>query len=308
MSEYEPFAPDRSGIETEMRDRSLIDLDRLEIPDLVTCLNRADATVAEAVGRASDAIVAFLAAAAPRFADGGRLIYLGAGTSGRLGVLDASECPPTFQVEPDRVVGLIAGGDPALRRSSESREDDPAGAHAELDGLKLTEKDTVLGIAAGGTTPWVRGGLEHASEHAGCVGFLTCAPVSTPRGVGHHIVVRTGPEVLTGSTRMKAGTATKMVLNTISTVLMVRSGRVYENLMVDLRATNAKLRDRAERIVCEATGVDRERASRLLQMASGEAKTAILMEITGGTAPDCRELLERHGGHLRQAIEASRVR
>lgn len=308
MSEYEPFAADRSGIETEMRDRSLIDLDLLEIPDLVACLNRADATVAEAVGRASDAIVAFLAAAAPRFADGGRLIYLGAGTSGRLGVLDASECPPTFQAEPDRVVGLIAGGDPALRRSSESREDDPAGAHAELDGLELTEKDTVLGIAAGGTTPWVRGGLEHASEHAGCVGFLTCAPVSTPRGVGHHIVVRTGPEVLTGSTRMKAGTATKMVLNTISTVLMVRSGRVYENLMVDLRATNAKLRDRAERIVCEATGVDRERASRLLQMASGEAKTAILMEITGGTAPACRELLERHGGHLRQAIEASRVR
>jgi len=308
MSEYEPFAADRSGIETEMRDRSLIDLDLLEIPDLVACLNRADATVAEAVGRASDAIVAFLAAAAPRFADGGRLIYLGAGTSGRLGVLDASECPPTFQVKPDRVVGLIAGGDPALRRSSESREDDPAGAHAELDGLELTEKDTVLGIAAGGTTPWVRGGLEHASEHAGCVGFLTCAPVSTPRGVGHHIVVRTGPEVLTGSTRMKAGTATKMVLNTISTVLMVRSGRVYENLMVDVRATNAKLRDRAERIVCEATGVDRERASRLLQIASGEAKAAILMEITGGTAPDCRELLERHGGHLRQAIEASRMR
>lgn len=307
MSEREPLATDRSRIETEMRDRSLVDLDRLDIPELVACLNRADATVASAVAGAREAIVGFLADAAPRFAAGGRLIYLGAGTSGRLGVLDASECPPTFQVEPERVVGLIAGGDPALRRSSESKEDDAAGAHAELDALELTEHDSVLGIAAGGTTPWVRGGLEHGSERAGCTGFLTCAPVPTPRGVGHHIVVRTGPEVLTGSTRMKAGTATKMVLNTISTVLMVRSGRVYENLMVDLRATNAKLRDRAERIVCEATGVDRERARQLLGGSAGEAKTAILMEITGSTAPECRQLLDRAGGHLRRAIEASRA-
>lgn len=307
MSEHEPFETDRSRIETEMRDRSLMDLDRLDIPELVACLNRADATVAGVVARASDAIVGFLADAAPRFTDGGRLIYLGAGTSGRLGVLDASECPPTFQVESDRVVGLIAGGDPALRRSSESKEDDPAGAHAELDGLHLTEKDTVLGIAAGGTTPWVRGGLEHASARAGCIGFLTCAPVPTPHGVGHHIVMRTGPEVLTGSTRMKAGTATKMVLNTISTVLMVRSGRVYENLMVDLRATNAKLRDRAERIVCEATGVDRARARHLLEGALGEAKTAILMEVSGIDAGECRALLQRAGGHLRKAIEASRA-
>ena len=305
MTEREGHTADRSPIETEQRDHSLSDLDRLDVAELVACLNRADATVARSVADARDAIVGFIEDAAPRFADGGRLVYLGAGTSGRRGVLDASECPPTFQGDPQRVVGLIAGGDTALRRSSEAKEDDPSGAHEELMSLSLTDRDSVLGIAAGGTTPWVRGGLEFASRVAGCVGFLTCAPIDPPPGVLHHIVVRTGPEPLTGSTRMKAGTATKMVLNTISTALMVRSGRVYENLMVDLRATNAKLRDRAERIVCEATGVDRDRARSLLGESDGEAKTAIFMELAGLSADACRELLGRSGGHLRLAIEAS---
>ncbi len=303
LSAPSPSHPaDRSHIETEHRDPALAGLDQMSVAELFDAINRADASVSQAVALARPSIVAFIEDAAPRFVSGGRLVYLGAGTSGRLGVLDASECPPTFQVEPGRVIGLIAGGDSALSRSSESKEDDPAGAIPELDALALTEQDTVLGIAAGGTTPWVRGGLTHASARAGCVGLLTCTPVDPPAGVGHHLVVRTGPEVLTGSTRMKAGTATKMVLNLISTALMVRSGRVYENLMVDLRATNDKLRDRAVRIITEVTGVDRDRAAALLSAASGETKVAILMEMCAIDAAEARARLTSCRGHLRDAI------
>lgn len=303
LSESQPSHPtDRSRIETERRDSTLAGLDRMSVGELFETINRADATVAQAVALAKPSIVGFIEDASARFSSGGRLVYLGAGTSGRLGVLDASECPPTFQVDPGRVVGLIAGADPALRQSSESKEDDPTGAVPELDALDLNEQDTVLGIAAGGTTPWVRGGLTHASSRAGCIGFLTCTPVETPPGVGHHLIVRTGPEVLTGSTRMKAGTATKMVLNLISTALMVRSGRVYENLMVDLRATNDKLRDRARRIVSEVTGVSRDRAAELLAAADGVAKVAILMEAGGVGPEEARSLLASSNGRLRDAI------
>lgn len=293
---------DRSGVETEQRDHAMAGLDRMSVGELFDAMNRADATVAAAVAAAKKEIVGFIDDALPRFARGGRLVYLGAGTSGRLGVLDASECPPTFCVESGRVVGLIAGGDRALRVSSEAKEDDPAGAAGELDALGLNEDDSVLGIAAGGTTPWVRGGLTHAAERAGCVGMLSCATVEAPEGVRHLIVVRTGPEVLTGSTRMKAGTATKMVLNTISTALMVGSGRVYENLMVDVRATNAKLRDRAARIVCEVTGMERARAIELLERCGGEVKTALVVEMAGVDPEDARARLEMAGGRLRDAL------
>lgn len=293
---------DRSGVETEQRDHAMAGLDRMSMGEVFDAMNRADATVASAVAAAKKEIVGFIEDALPRFARGGRLVYLGAGTSGRLGVLDASECPPTFCVEPDRVVGLIAGGDGALRRSSESKEDDPRGAADELDRLDLTEDDSVLGIAAGGTTPWVRGGLTQAAQAAGCVGMLSCSPVEAPEGIRHLIVVRTGPEVLTGSTRMKAGTATKLVLNTISTALMVGSGRVYENLMVDVRATNAKLRDRAARIVGEVTGLERGRAIELLERCGGEVKVALLVELSGIDVEEARRRLETSGGRLREAL------
>ena len=289
-------------METEARDRAMVGLDRMSMGEVFDAMNRADATVAGAVAAAKAEIVGFIEDALPRFARGGRLVYLGAGTSGRLGVLDASECPPTFCVEPGRVVGLIAGGDSALRKSSESKEDDSNSAAEELDALGLTEDDSVLGIAAGGTTLWVRGGVTHAARRAGCVGMLSCSPVEAPEGVEHMIVVRTGAEVLTGSTRMKAGTATKLVLNTISTALMVGSGRVYENLMVDVRATNAKLRDRAARIVVELTGLERARAIELLERCGGEVKTALATELAGVEPDAARALLAASGGRLREAL------
>jgi len=244
-------------------------------------------------------------AAAPRFARGGRLVYLGAGTSGRLGVLDASEAPPTFQVEPGRVVGIIAGGDAALRRSSEGLEDDPRGAEPDLDRLDLGPDDTLLGITSGGTTPYVLGGLAHAASRDArpLVALLTCSPVDSPPGVDHLVVIPTGPEILTGSTRMKAGTATKMVLNTISTTLMVASGRVFENLMVDVRATSDKLLDRAIRIVATLEGVERTTARRLLDAAGGSVKTAILMSRTGRSRSDAEAHLDRCEGRLDRALE-----
>lgn len=240
-----------------------------------------DRAVSTAVARAAPAITRFIEAVETGFRDGGRLIYVGAGTSGRLGVLDASEAPPTFCVEPGRIIGIIAGGDPALRKSSEGLEDDPRGAIPELEALRLSSRDALLGIAAGGTTPYVLGALAWAHNRQGdapITALLTCSPMPTQPGIDHRIIIETGPEVLTGSTRMKAGTATKMCLNIISTTLMVRSGRVYQNLMVDVRATNAKLRDRAARIVATLTNLSRDEALAAVDHAGGSAKTAIVMQ------------------------------
>ena len=295
--------PDRGAILTERRNPRTLALDTLSVAECVALLNAEDAAVPAAVARAAPAITAFITDAEPLLAKGGRLIYLGAGTSGRLGVLDASECPPTFQSPPDMVVGLIAGGDAALRRSSESKEDDPAGAHADLDALGVGTDDAVLGVAAGGTTPYVLGGLRHAAQRGAMTGLLVCTPISAPPGVRRLIVVETGPEALTGSTRMKAGTATKLVLNTISTTLMVRLGKCYENLMVDLRATNAKLRDRAARIVAELTGMPRESAFALLDSAGGSVKTAIVMRRLGVSRDAADAALAASGGRLRAALE-----
>ncbi len=261
--------PDRAWVLTVQRNPRTVRLGHAGVAACVAMLNAEDALVAPAVARAGAQITAFIEGALPGFARGGRLIYVGAGTSGRLGVLDASECPPTFQTPPERVVGVIAGGESALRRSSEGAEDDPAGAHAALDALGLTKHDSLLGIAAGGTTPYVLGAVEHAAAAGALTGVLTCSPIDRPRGARHVIVVETGAEALTGSTRMKAGTATKMVLNIISTTLMAQTGKIHENLMVDLRATNAKLRDRAARIVAALTGVSRERAFGVLDDAGG---------------------------------------
>jgi N-acetylmuramic acid 6-phosphate etherase len=299
-----PTPPDRSHVTTEQRHPGTMRLHEASISECVEILRREDEAVARAMREAAPALTRFIEAVEPGFLRGGRLVYLGAGTSGRLGVLDASELPPTFQLPPGSVVGIIAGGDSALRVSSEGKEDDPGGAVAELSGLSLRADDAVLGIAAGGTTPYVLGGLRWCAGLGSppITGLLTCAPGPTPPGVGHAIVLATGPEVVTGSTRMKAGTATKLALNTISTTLMVRSGRVYENLMVDLRATNAKLRDRAARIVATLTGLSREGSFGLLDRAGGSVKAAVVMHRRGVEREEAERRLAGVGGRLHEAL------
>ena len=298
--------PDRSHIATEQRNPRSMELHAASIADIVAQIQQEDHAVLAAVEAARPAIAAFIEAVEPGFTRGGRLIYLGAGTSGRLGVLDASEAPPTFQLPPDRIIGLIAGGDRALRKSSEGLEDDSEGALPELAALELTADDAVLGIAAGGTTPWVRGGLQWcaAQVSAPVTALLSCSPIELPEGVMHGLIVETGPEVLTGSTRMKAGTATKLVLNTISTTLMIRSGRVYRGLMVDVRATNAKLRDRAARIISTLTGRDRAAAFALLDAADGAVKTAVVMHARGVDRSAAEQLLVEANGRLDQVLDA----
>ena len=296
--------PDRSHLTTEQRNPHSMDLHALSVAGLIGLIHGEDRTVLDAMDRARPALTAFIEQVEPRFAAGGRLVYLGAGTSGRLGVLDASEAPPTFCVESGRIIGIIAGGDTALRRSSEGAEDDPHGARDELNKLQLNERDTVVGIASGGTTPYVLGGLAEARRINAAVftGLIVCTPIDPPESVDHLIVIETGPEVLTGSTRMKAGTATKMALNIISTTLMVRSGRVYENLMVDLRATNDKLRDRAARIITMLTPLDRTGAFDLLDRAGGSVKTAIVMHELNLPRPEAEQRLAACANHLARAL------
>jgi N-acetylmuramic acid 6-phosphate etherase len=298
--------PDRSHILTEMRNPTSAQIHQESIEGILGLIGAADREVLTAVEAARPAVARFLADAEQTFIAGGRLIYLGAGTSGRLGVLDASEIPPTFQLPPGRIIGIIAGGDGALRVSSEGKEDDPQGAAEELAALGLSRLDTVLGIAAGGTTPYVLGALEIAKAIANppLTGMLTCAPIARPPACDHLIVAATGPEIVTGSTRMKAGTATKLILNQISTTLMIRSGRVYENLMVDLRATNVKLRDRAARIVASVTGLDRESALSKVDQAGGSVKLAIVMVRKNVDVQAAQTLLNCAGGHLYKVLES----
>jgi N-acetylmuramic acid 6-phosphate etherase len=309
-------APDRSHIDTEKRNPRSRGLHAMSTQEIVDLIQGEDRQVLLALKRARERLLSFIEAAEAGFVAGGRLVYVGAGTSGRLGVLDASEAPPTFCVEPTRVVGIIAGGDGALRRSSEGAEDDLRGAWSALDELSLTSRDSVIAIAAGGTTPYALGALEfckQASRGAGerpLTALLCCASVERPLSADHLIVIKTGPEVLAGSTRMKAGSATKMALNTISTTLMVRAGKVYDNLMVDVRATNAKLRDRAARIVVTLTGATRERAMELLDACEGEVKVAVLVERLALTPAEARARLDASRGHLGPALgeHASDVR
>lgn len=271
--------PDRSHIDTEQRNPRTAQLHTLDAAGLVQLMNRENRAVLDAMDAAAPDITAFIAAVAPGFLRGGRVVYLGAGTSGRLGVLDASEIPPTFCEQPGRFVGIIAGGDRSLRTSSEGAEDDPAGCIPELERLALTADDAVLGIAAGGTTPYVHGALAWCGR-VGVRCLLTCADVAAPLGCSR-VLLPTGPEVLTGSTRMKAGTATKLALNAISTALMVLAGKVHGNLMVDVKASNVKLRDRAARIVTSLTGLPRDTAFTLLEAGGWSAKTAVAMHRLG---------------------------
>lgn len=281
-----------------------MNLDAMGTRACLELINDEDATIALAVRDQIEHIARFTDGVIESLRSGGRLIYLGAGTSGRLGVLDASECPPTFQSDPEQVIGIIAGGDRALRVSSEHREDEFDGVHGHLDELGVNERDSVLGIAAGGTTPFVLGGVEYAKSKGARTGMLTCTPIERADWCDVLIAVRTGPEVLTGSTRMKAGTATKMVLNMISTGAMVGLGKCYSNMMVDVRATNDKLRDRAARIVTQTCNLDRDDAFELLDRAGNSVKHAIVMHHRSCTRADADAMIDDAGGHLSRVIGA----
>ena len=273
----------------------------LEIVDLIAA---EDATVPAAVAQAREAIAGAMELIEASFRAGGRLIYVGAGTSGRLGVLDASECPPTFGTPPEMVVGIIAGGLPALVRSIEGAEDDPDAGIAEMDLRKVGAFDTVVGIAASGSTTFVRAALGRAQALGARTVFLTCVepPTLLRETCDVTIAVLTGPEVVTGSTRMKAGTATKLVLNTLTTGALIRLGKTYGNLMVDLRATNAKLVDRGERIVMEITGATREAARAAIGAAGGSVRTAIVMIRREVSRSGAEALLAASDHHLRPIL------
>ena len=289
---------------TERRNPRTQHLDTLSPVELVDALNAEDAAVAAAVARARVEIGRAIELAERAFRAGGRLLYVGAGTSGRLGVLDAAECPPTYGTPPEMVVGVIAGGAPALLRSVEGAEDDEAAAVAAMDSHRVGAADLVLGIAASATTPYVRAALGRAKSLGAATGFLSCseAPAVLRESCDVCITVLVGPEAVTGSTRMKAGTATKLVLNTITTGAMIRLGKVYGNLMVDLQAMNAKLVDRSERIVMETTGAGRPEARSAIDAAGGQVKRAIVM-LRRGVGPDAADrLLEEHRGFLRPVV------
>jgi len=268
--------PDRSHVRTEHRNPGSMHLDTLDAGAIAALMADDHRAATDAVAAAAPAIGALVEGMVPKFQAGGRLVYFGAGTSGRLGVLDASECPPTFMSDPGQVVGIIAGGDSALRRSSEGREDEWDGARAEIERLDIGPRDTVVGIAAGGTTPYPLGALRIAKERGAATAFISCVPMARPADCDHLIVLDTGPEVLTGSTRLKAGSATKLALNCITTALFTRLGKVRGNLMVDLAATNDKLVDRAIRTVRQFDpSLTREQAWALLEANGRSVKRAI---------------------------------
>lgn len=273
-----------------------------EIVDLLQAENR---SVAGAVQAAADEVAKLVDDVAARLSRGGRLIYVGAGTSGRLGVLDAAECPPTFGTDPGLVQGIIAGGPEALVRAQEGVEDDEAAGRQAIVDTAVGEPDFVLGIAASGTTPFVRAALERAIESGAGTGVLSCSepPADLAASVDHRITILTGPEAIVGSTRLKAGTATKLVLNTITTAAMVRLGKVYGNLMIDLQATSRKLEDRSLRIVEALTGVERQRAAELLDAAGGSVKTALAMHGMNVDRGVAEQRLEACDGFLADCLE-----
>jgi N-acetylmuramic acid 6-phosphate etherase len=294
---------------TEQRNPRTAAIDRLTPLEIVEVINAEDRKIAPAVHAAREEIALAVEMAESSFRKGGRLIYVGAGTSGRLGVLDASEMPPTFGTDPEMVQGVIAGGVDALTRAAEGAEDRPSAGAEAVDGLEVGPRDFVLGIATSGTTPFVHGALARAKERGTTTGFLLCTPPA-PEYLDRYdvvIAVLVGPEVVTGSTRMKAGTATKMVLNIISTGAMIRLGKVFGNLMVDLRATNKKLKDRSERILMEVLDVDRAAARDLLGRAGGSVKTAIAMYWTGSDPETARRRLLESGGRLGDFRDAARA-
>ncbi|MFE3454499.1 N-acetylmuramic acid 6-phosphate etherase [Nonomuraea sp. NPDC059194] len=292
-------------LSTEQSDPRYSQIDRLPTSEIAQLMNQADTTVPAAVGAALPAISTAIDAIAARMQAGGRLLYVGAGTSGRLAVLDASECPPTFGTEPSLVQGVIAGGPPALTRSVEGAEDDfPAGAQA-LAELEVGALDSVVGISASGTAPFVLGALSEAGRREALTVALSCnhqTPLSA--AAEHAIEVVVGPEVVTGSTRLKAGTAQKLVLNMISTISMIKLGRTYGNNMIEMSAMNTKLAGRAVRMVSDITGAPVETARQTLEAAGGQAKIAVVMIEHGVDADEARALLESHGSRLGEVRHA----
>ncbi|MEU6775573.1 N-acetylmuramic acid 6-phosphate etherase [Streptomyces sp. NPDC046759] len=292
-----------ASLTTEAFRPELADIDRLPTLDIARLMNGEDAGVPAAVATQLPRIAAAIDAIAERMTRGGRLIYAGAGTAGRLGVLDASECPPTFNTDRAQVVGLIAGGPEAMVTSVEGAEDSAELARRDLDALRLAPDDTVVGVSASGRTPYAIGAVEHARALGALTVGVACNEHSALAAAAEHgIEVVVGPELITGSTRLKAGTAQKLVLNMLSTITMIRLGKTYGNLMVDVRASNDKLRARSRRIVSLATGASDEEIEKALIESGGEVKNAILTLLADVDGPTAARLLEESGGHLRAAL------
>jgi N-acetylmuramic acid 6-phosphate etherase len=295
---------ERGHLLTEQINPHSLNLDQLDAVELVELFNSEDQKAVAAVGAAKEELAAAVEQISDRLSQGGRLFYICAGTSGRLGVLDAAECPPTFCTPPELVQGIIAGGAGALLRSSEDLEDRSEDGEAAIAQREITQLDAVVGISAGGTTPYVHGALNAARQRGALTIFMACVPAAqVPFTADIDIRLLTGPEVLAGSTRLKAGTATKLALNIISTGVMVRLGKVYGNRMVDVAVTNQKLRDRALRILQDLTGLSRELANTLLDNSGKWVKLALLMHWTGLDKAAGEKLLAANHGHLRKAVD-----
>lgn len=329
MSDPRP-TPDRGHLATEQRLAAAAAIDALSIEATLRLMNTQDMEVPLALRKAIPQLTQVIEAVVAGMRQGGRLIYCGAGTSGRLGVLDASECPPTFCSDPNQIVGMIAGGDGALRKAVEGAEDQRDGAVPALEKLGLTKHDTLVGIAAGGTTPYVWGAIDYAHGRGSTTAIMTCVPIKTlrdrprapvvkpnepvsvppkpelPAPVDHAIELLVGPEVLTGSTRLKAGTATKLALNMITTTAMLQLGKAWGNLMVDLNASNVKLLDRSIRIVSGQAKINRDEAAEVLSRAENRVKPALVMAIQGVELDEAKRLLEQHDGKLRPILGAPR--
>ncbi|MFD7709270.1 N-acetylmuramic acid 6-phosphate etherase [Streptomyces sp. NPDC059785] len=302
-SGYRDLRAELDALTTEAFRPELSEIDRLPTVEIARLMNGEDTTVPAAVAERLPLIAAAIDDIAARMSRGGRLVYAGAGTAGRLGVLDASECPPTFNTAPSQVVGLIAGGPSAMVTSVEGAEDSRELAAADLEALGLTAEDTVVGVSASGRTPYAIGAVEHARALGALTVGLSCnADSALAAAADHGIEIVVGPELLTGSTRLKAGTAQKLVLNMLSTITMIRLGKTFGNLMVDVRASNEKLRARSRRIVALATGASDEEIETALAATDGEVKPAILTILGGVDGPTAVRLLEQSGGHLRAAL------
>ncbi|MFF4450442.1 N-acetylmuramic acid 6-phosphate etherase [Streptomyces sp. NPDC001502] len=304
MTAYEELRAQLDTLTTEAFRQDLAEIDRLPTLDIARTMNAEDATVPAAVAAQLPRIAAAVDAIAERMARGGRLVYAGAGTAGRMGVLDASECPPTFNTDPADVIGLIAGGPSAMVKAVEGAEDSKELAAEDLTALEIGPHDTVVGISASGRTPYAIGAVEFARTRGALTVGLSCnAGSALAAAADHGIEVVVGPELLTGSTRLKAGTAQKLVLNLISTITMIRLGKTYGNLMVDMRSSNEKLRARARRIVALATGAPDEEIEAALTATGGEVKNAVLVVLGGVDGPTAAELLAASQGHLRAALQ-----
>lgn len=301
---FQPIT-ERGHLLTEQNNPNSQQLDQLSSLELVQLFNQEDYRVLEAIAAAEAALADAIDQTAIALKNGGRLFYVGAGTSGRLGVLDAAECPPTFCTPPELVQGIIAGGAGALVRSSESLEDLAEDGAEAIAHRQVTELDVVVGITAGGTTPYVHGALQAANQRGATTVFIACVPADqVPVDADVDIRLLVGPEILAGSTRLKAGTVTKLALNILSTSVMVRLGKVYGNRMVDVSVTNSKLHDRALRILQDLTDLNRESAAELLEKSDRQVKLALLMHWTGLDAATGQALLDRHDGQLRSAVTA----